>query len=160
MNLVFTMYLRPTHAGKIYAMIALNSLNLRQAPVSLLPTSGIDPCRSWFALLGLAPHGPAAAASRLENLNTRIRVRPLRRAIKSINIGLVVTHISACVRQGHHGGGRDFTIHSRPDSMVSFPKPRRLTILHVMMLREIPNIKERPFLYIRYLSQHRIMENS
>ena len=35
-NFVFTKWLRPTYAGKIYAILALNSLNLHRAPVSLV----------------------------------------------------------------------------------------------------------------------------
>ena len=37
MNFVFTKWLRPTYAGQKYAIFALNSLNLHQAPVPLFP---------------------------------------------------------------------------------------------------------------------------
>ena len=36
-NFVFTKRLRPTYAGKKYAIFALNSLNLPRAPVALYP---------------------------------------------------------------------------------------------------------------------------
>ena len=35
-NFVFTKWLRPTYAGQKYAIFALNSLNLHQAPVPLV----------------------------------------------------------------------------------------------------------------------------
>ena len=35
-NFVFTKWLRPTYTGQKYAILALNSLNLHQAPASLL----------------------------------------------------------------------------------------------------------------------------